>query len=152
MNETKILYTDGACKFNNSTDISKRKMYICFVDSSKKDIPSDPMMRNFQIREPIAISRQYGGSNNLAELIALHECLTYCIKWRYKDILIKVDSKILSYWFKSGKVKKDINLPGITQEILNKTKELEKKFDSIKLEVISRNDNLAGWKLDAMKS
>lgn len=150
MNEPKILYTDGACKFNNSTDLFKRRMYICFVDTSKKDIPSDPFLRNFQIREPIAIQRQYGGSNNLAELIALHECLKYCIKWRYKDISIKLDSKNTIAWINSGKVGKKINNPEITQSILDKTKEMEEQFNSVEFSYVPRNDNLAGIKLEEM--
>lgn len=153
MSETKIIFTDGACKGNQQKDISKRKMYWCFVDSSRKDLPNDPIRRNFHIGTAVGAQTKYKvASNNIAELLALLECLKYCANsiQKYDDILIRMDSTIVSLWIKSGKVKSTVNAPEFTQMVLDDVVERISKFSNIKFEVISRDDNLAGHKLEEL--
>ena len=150
-NEIKIIHTDGACKFNNEKDISKRKMYWAFVDSSRKDIPNDPFMRNFSMGTAINAQRKHSvASNNIAELLAVLEALKYCANpvRKYDNILIKTDSKVIYAWIKSGTVNKKINAPEFTQMVLDEVRQRIAKFSTINFEVVPREDNLAGHILE----
>lgn len=151
--ETKVIFTDGACKFNNEKDVSKRKMYWCFVDSSRKDIPNNPYGRNWFMGTALNVQKNYKlASNNIAELLALYEALKYCINpiRKYEDVLIKMDSKTIYLWVQSGKVGKKINGPEFTQSLLDKVTVLKSQIPNISLEVLPREDNLAGHRLEEL--
>jgi len=136
MKKQKIIFTDGGCKGNHTKDISKRRMITCVVDDQLKNYS--------QIR----VGTKKGGSNNIAELLAVWEGMCHAFNRDYKNLLIKVDSQVVYHWIKKDKVSGKINDPEFTRMILKKIKGLEKWFDKFEIQVVPRSLNKAGVILD----
>jgi ribonuclease HI len=66
-----ILYTDGGCSGNDQLDLSKRKM-IAVVSDERGKILID--------------KHQHGGSNNIAELLAVKGALLWCSVNKIADV------------------------------------------------------------------
>jgi ribonuclease HI len=89
-----ILYTDGGCSGNDQPDLSKRKMIAAVADE----------------RGVILVEKhQEGGSNNIAELLAVKEALIWCVTNKITDVEIRTDSKNNFAWVLGNKVGKKIN-------------------------------------------
>jgi len=136
MDERKILYCDGACKSNNKKDQSQRRMFICYVDES---IPG-----HFQIRARM----QKGGSNNIAELLAIDQTLCYALNKGYKNILIRTDSQVVYHWIENGGIRGKVNNPEFTQKLLDRITRLRSWFINLEFQIVPRSLNKAGIKLE----
>ena len=90
----KILYTDGGCSGNGQLDMSKRKM-IAVVASERGKILVD--------------KTQEGGSNNIAELLAVKEAMLWCVNNKVKEVIIITDSVVNMHWVQGGGVGLNIN-------------------------------------------
>ena len=73
-----ILYTDGGCMGNEQRDCSKRNM-VAVVSDERGHILVDKY--------------QEGGSNNIAELLAVKEALLWCVAHKIDDVEIRTDSR-----------------------------------------------------------
>jgi len=137
MNEKKIIYTDGGCRGNHEKDLSKRRMVICVVDDQIKD--------HFQIR----CGTKPGGSNNIAELLAIFEGMVYAFNNKYKNLLLKVDSQVAYHWINKQKVSGKVNDPEFTKKVLDRVIGLKKWFDKFEIQVVPRSLNKAGVILES---
>lgn len=89
-----VLYTDGGCSNNNSRDMSKRMMVAVVCDES-----------GAVLIEKI----QTGGSNNIAELLAVKEALLWAVVHKVGEVHILTDSKNNLAWVFGKKVGKKVN-------------------------------------------
>jgi len=121
-------YIDGGCSGNGQHDLSKRRM-ISVVADSKGTILID--------------EHNIGGSNNIAEFLALQRVLEYAIANNIKDIQVITDSRNNQAWFKSKRIGRKINDYPRTQEIKNKIEAMKPQL-VIDLVWKGRNENLAG--------
>src|SRR5262249_4681313 len=127
-----ILYTDGACSGNDQKDITKRKMIAC-VSEFSGDI--------------VVEKHQEGGSNNIAELLAVKEALFYAINNGFDEVEIRTDSRNNFSWVLGKKVGKHIN---DRNAVLILKTEIAAALKNIKLnlEWTPRESNLAGRYLE----
>src|SRR5260370_14436955 len=89
-----ILYTDGGCSGNEQRELSKRNMIAAVTDE----------------HGTILIDKhQEGGSNNIAELLAVKEALEWCVAKKICDVEIRTDSTNNLAWVLGKKVGKKIN-------------------------------------------
>jgi ribonuclease HI len=89
-----IRYTDGGCSGNDPLDLPKRKIVAVVSDEHAK----------------ILIDKhQEGGSNNIAELLAVNEALLWCSVNRIADVEIRTDSMNNLGWVFGKKVGKKVN-------------------------------------------
>ena len=124
----KKLYIDGGCSNNGQKDISIRKM-ISVVTDDGGTVLTD--------------IEGFGGSNNIAELIALREAIIWAIKNKLDEVQIISDSKNTLAWYRNGVKNKKINDYQRTVAILEEIKTL-RKLIKIDLRWLPREDNLAG--------
>lgn len=89
-----ILYTDGGCSNNDQKDISKRSMVFVVTDN----------WGNVLIDKA-----QQGGSNNIAELLAVREALTWVVQEKRPTVEIRTDSRNNFAWVLGKKVGKHLN-------------------------------------------
>jgi ribonuclease HI len=89
----KILYTDGGCTNNNHTDVAKRAMSVAVVDDRG---------------EVLVLKEEWGGSNNIAEFLAVKEALIWAKQQGYKALQIRTDSKNNLSWLE-GRIGTKIN-------------------------------------------
>jgi len=129
-----ILYTDGGCTNNDQKDISKRDM-VSVVSNECGDI--------------VAEVNTHGGSNNLAELIAVEYALDYALQSRASSLHIISDSRTAISQFHKDESKR--NLKSIRK--MNDYEQyigIKRRIDRMKLyldveiEWRPREDNLAG--------
>ena len=92
--KTTVLYTDGGCSHNASSNFSKRKM-TAVVSDEQGNMLIDKM--------------QEGGSNNIAELLAIKEALLWCVVNNIKEVEIRTDSMNNFAWFFGYKVGENVN-------------------------------------------
>ena len=89
MDNSITLYVDGGCIGNAQRDITKRKMVSVVT---KKD------------GTVVVEEHNEGGSNNIAELIAVKEALKYCLSVGKDSAKIITDSKNNLSWVYGSKV------------------------------------------------
>jgi ribonuclease HI len=128
-----ILYTDGGCS-NNQKDISFRKM-ISVVTNENGNIIID--------------KRVDGGSNNIAELIAVKEALLWCKNNNIKNVEIRTDSKNNLAWVMSGKVGKKLNDKNLVLSIISEINRI-KSFVNFKMVWVPREKNQAGFFIEKL--
>jgi len=136
MNNQKIIYVDGGCFGNQTKDLSKRRMIICFIDTQMKN--------HFQIR----VSFKKNGSSNQAEILACYEGIRYAIKMGYRNLLLKTDSQVVYWWLTRGKVGKKINDPQFVKKVIGSVKKMCGFFEEFKVDVVPREENRAGKVLE----
>lgn len=85
-----IFYIDGGCSGNNQKKLSKRKMVSVVAD--KNGIILAEITGN-------------GGSNNIAEFLALEAALQFCLNNKVKRTEIITDSQNNIHWFRRLKKK-----------------------------------------------
>lgn len=139
-NEIKIISTNGGYSFNNIKDQTKHQMIIAFVDAQ---IPNHREVRT---------ANQRGGSNNLAQIMAIYESLRYAIGMNYKKLLIKTDNHTAYWWFKNRKPKEEskaeINNSVLTQKILDRIAKMKPWFEHLDIVLVPRKENPAGYVLE----
>ena len=123
-----IIFTDGGCSGNGQLDLSKRKMVAVATDDK-----GNVLIEKYQ----------EGGSNNIAELIAVKEALMWCSTHNVKQVEIKTDSTNTLAWVYGVKVGKHVN---DRDTVLNLKNAINALMMSIRMEMewISRDKNLAG--------
>lgn len=124
----KTIYIDGGCSNNGQRDISIREMISVVTDDEGV---------------VLADLEGFGGSNNIAELIALREAIIWAIKEKLDEVCIISDSKNTLAWYRNGVRNKKINDYERTVAILEEIKTL-RKLISIDLKWLPREENLAG--------
>lgn len=123
-----ILYTDGGCTGNEQRDCSKRNM-VAVVSDDEAIILID--------------KHQEGGSNNIAELLAVKEALLWCIENKIGDVEIRTDSRNNLAWVLGKKVGKKLN---DRDAVLNLKAAIDAFRSKVNLTLtwIPREKNLAG--------
>ena len=129
------LYIDGGCCGLNQKDISKRSMISVVTDENGKLLVD---------------KSNHGGSNNIAEFIALEDAIDYALRNKKKKVKIITDSTNNLAWFnrddaqrKAQKAILRLDDPEWYQAIKGRIEQL-KKYIEVDLEWIGREDNLAG--------
>ena len=89
-----ILHTDGGCSNSNQKDMSIRKMIAVVTDVAGNVIIE---------------KTQEGGSNNIAELLAVKEALIWCVNNGIKEVEIITDSQNNLSWVWKTKLGKKLN-------------------------------------------
>lgn len=128
MSEKLILYVDGGCSGNGQKDLTKRKM-VSVVTRKNGKLLSELNMT--------------GGSNNIAELIAVQDALRWCV-WRdVKEVEIRTDSRNNLAWVNGTKVGKKIN---DREHVLNLKEAINTLREDVKLTLVwvPRDENRAG--------
>ena len=128
----KILHTDGGCSFNGQKDISKRKMVSVVSDEQGK----------------VLIDKHVeGGSNNIAELLAVKEALLWCVVNGVDEVEIRTDSKNNLAWVNGKEVGKNIN-DRATVMYLKTAINAVRQDVKLNLIWIPREKNLAGFYIE----
>lgn len=128
-------FTDGGCSGNWQQDYSKRSMVWVATDQFG-DVLLDRQ-------------EEHGGSNNIAELLAVRDVIKYAVDAHYEVVCITSDSANTVTWFNaatlSGRpmVGKKINNPERTESILIDIIDLSKKVQ-VFIRWRPREENLAG--------
>ena len=127
------IYTDGGCSGNGQKDLSKRKMIAVATDDTGKVLIE---------------KKQNGGSNNIAELLAVKEALMWCFNHNIKDVKIITDSKNTLSWVFKPKVGKKINDRDLVLNLKTAIYALTKDI-KLKMEWLPREYNLAGHYIES---
>lgn len=125
---TTILYTDGGCLGNEQRDLSKRKM-VAAVANEQGRILID--------------KHQDGGSNNIAELLAVKEALLWCVANEIRDVEIRTDSRNNLAWVGGEKVGRKLNDRDMVLDLKAAIDACRSKVN-LTLTWIPREKNLAG--------
>jgi ribonuclease HI len=123
-----ILYTDGGCSGNEQLDLSKRRM-VAVVSDEHGTVLID--------------KRVEGGSNNIAELLAVNEALLWCVANKIGDVEIRTDSTNNLSWVRNKEVGKQINDRNAVIELKTSIDACQSQL-SLSLKWIPRAQNLAG--------
>ena len=124
----KILFTDGRCSGNEQRDPKRRQMVAVVTDENGKILVE---------------KTQEGGSNNIAELLAVEEALAWAVDHKHHQIEIRTDSTNNLAWVHGTEVGRKIN-------DRNAVLALKSSIDSLKSTVkfnlvhIPRSKNKAG--------
>lgn len=121
------LYIDGGCTNNNQKNLNLRKM-VSVVSDDKGNI--------------LIEKENVGGSNNIAEFIALKEAMLYCAKNDIKNVDVITDSRNNTCWFKRLKRKKQNDFDRVAD--IKKEIDILKQIVKINLIWQPRAGNLAG--------
>lgn len=122
-----ILYTDGGCHGNANPDLSKRIMIVAVSDEAGNVLVD---------------KTQEGGSNNIAELLAVKEALMWCVTHNVDDLELRTDSMNNLAWV-DGRIGKKLNDRNAVLVIKSAIDALRL---SVKLEMVwvPRENNKAG--------
>jgi ribonuclease HI len=123
-----ILYTDGGCSGNEQLDLTKRKMVAVVSDETGA----------------ILVEKvQQGGSNNIAELLAVKEALVWAVTQKFHEVEIRTDSRNNLAWTFGKNVGKKIN---DRDAVLALKSVIDSCRNAVRVEMkwIPRNSNLAG--------
>ena len=124
-----VLYIDGGCSGNGQPDLSKRRMVSVVTDEA-----------GVVLSESLAV----GGSNNIAELIAVRDAIRWCGMKGIHQAHVMTDSQNNLSWTFSTKVGKAIN---DRQTVLAIKSEITAAFVAgfdLTLTWVPRENNLAG--------
>lgn len=123
-----VLYVDGGCSGNEQRDMSKRRMIRVVTDEA------GALISDYHVE---------GGSNNIAELAALHDALAWCAANGVKDVEVRTDSRNNLAWVDGTKVGKKIN---DREAVLSLRYQIQLLRQSIRLRLtwVPREDNKAG--------
>ena len=130
-----VFHTDGGCRGNGQKNLDLRRMVAVVADKEGR----------------VLIDKEdIGGSNNIAELWAVKECLAWCSIRRLSNILIETDSQV-AYWWTVNSEKKikqkaqdKMNDLARVLELREAITELKPLVAPFQMKVISREQNLAG--------
>ena len=122
------LFIDGGCSGNDQKDMRKRRMISVVADERN----------NILIEE-----KSRGGSNNIAEFIALYEAIRYCVENKIENVEIITDSKNNLSWF-NGQLKK--RKQNNFEWILSIRNQIDRTRKQVNINLIwrPREENLAG--------
>lgn len=129
-----ILFVDGWCSKSNQKNVKDRIMIWVVTDDTGKVLEE---------------KRKKGGSNNIAEFLAIREALKYCVVNNIKNVVICSDSSCaISWYYKEFDEEKFLNKKiNNAQEVLNIKKDIDcllLEMENIIVKQIPREENLAG--------
>jgi ribonuclease HI len=127
-----ILHTDGGCSGNDQPHASKREMIAVVADANGNVLVE---------------TQVHGGSNNIAELLAVKEALVWATEHGYESIEIRTDSRNNLAWV-AGRIGNKLNDRGAVLD-LYKTISLLRERVQVDLVWIPRDANLAGQYIEA---
>jgi ribonuclease HI len=127
-----ILYTDGGCSGNDQRDLAKRKMVALVTDESGLVISEE-------LRD--------GGSNNIAELLAVRNAVQYARDQGVRHLQIKTHSRNNFAWVYGRKVGKKINDQETVMRLRDEIDTL-RTFVTVELIWVPREQNLAGFVIE----
>ena len=122
-----VLYTDGGCSHNDQLDVSKREMIAVVTDST-----GAVLVERFQ----------HGGSNNIAELLAVKEALAWAKDHGWDAVEIRTDSRNNFAWV-DGRIGKKLN---DRHAVLDLYQTIRRLREHVRMELVwvPREENLAG--------
>jgi ribonuclease HI len=123
------LYVDGGCSGNGQRDLNKRRMISVVTDEAGV---------------VLKCSDYDGGSNNIAELIAVRDAIRWCGMMGIHQAQVMTDSKNNLAWTFNTDVGKTIN---DRETVLAIKAEITAAFDAgfdLTLTWVPRDENLAG--------
>lgn len=123
-----VLYVDGGCSGNAQLDFLKRRMVWVVTDEEGT---------------VLAESLRDGGSNNIAELLAVEAALQWCVDRQVDSVIIRTDSRNNLAWVFGKKVGMNINDRQAVLAIKAAIAKLRESVD-LTLEWIPRERNKAG--------
>ncbi len=126
------LYTDGGCSENNQREASQREM-IAIVSDINGEI--------------LSYTRRQGGSNNIAELLAVKEALVWATGHGYEQIDIRSDSRTALAWV-AGRIGNGLNDRDAVLELYQTINTLREKIH-VDLVWVPRAENLAGQYIES---
>src|SRR3972149_18536 len=129
---TKILYTDGGCKGNEQRTLSRRQMTALVTDADGVVLAARVLP---------------GGSNNIAELLAVQYALEWCVLHEVPSVEIRTDSRNTLAWVKSKRVGKNCNDRAYVLRIKQRIATLRHVI-GLTLTWIPREENKAGHKIE----
>jgi ribonuclease HI len=89
-----VIYTDGGCAGNEQKDLTRRRMIAVATDE-----------RGAVLTE----TKQAGGSNNIAELLAVRDALSWCCSHKVPVVEIRTDSRNNFSWVLGNNVGEQVN-------------------------------------------
>lgn len=89
---------------------------------------------------------QRGGSNNIAELWAVQEALTWATEKGHETVQVYTDSRNNFAWV-NGKIGKKLNDRAAVLGLYHRINELRKRVE-VELVWVPRQDNVAGWYIE----
>lgn len=123
-----VLYVDGGCTGNSQRDLALRRMVMVVTDDHGRVLSE-------QTAE--------GGSNNIAELIAVRDALRWCLGRQITDVVVRTDSQNNLAWVNGSRVGKTINDLERVLVLRDEIARLRKTV-ALTLEWIPRASNKAG--------
>jgi len=130
-----VLYVDGGCSGNDQKDMKKRKMLAVVA------LPDGTIVHE---------SEHEGGSNNIAELLALEAAYQWAVSQQCRDDLtVCTDSQNNLSWGSLKKPGKHLNDRERVLAIQRRIDGWLKQLPPPTLEWIPRDDNVAGWHIEA---
>lgn len=129
-----ILYTDGGCSDNNQLDQSKRRM-VAVVTAEDGSVLTE--------------AKQTGGSNNIAELMAVREALAWCQMHKVTAVEVRTDSRNNLSWVNGSKLGKKLNDRATVLTLLADIAQLRRQV-VLTLVWIPREQNKAGHYIEGV--
>ncbi len=123
-----LLYVDGGCSGNDQHDLAARRMIAVVTDCDGAVVSE---------------RRMVGGSNNIAELEAVHDALAWCVARGIPAVDIHTDSRNNLSWVLGTKIGKHLN---DRQRVLDLKSSIATLRRSVQFTLtwVPRDDNLAG--------
>lgn len=120
-------YIDGGCSGNGQRDIQARRMIAVVTDDAGVVLSEH---------------EKAGGSNNIAELIAVRDALALAHRLEIPSVELRTDSRNNFAWV-FGKIGKDLN-DRATVVVLRKEIQDLRQTVELQLVWVPREDNIAG--------
>jgi ribonuclease HI len=127
-----ILYTDGGCAGNSQRNQSQRIMRVAVLH---------------EYGAVLVDRTARGGSNNLAELLAIEAALAWCARAPIAAVQVRTDSQNAINWIRHGRVGTTVNDPAATRRILARIAEWRQMIRAT-FTWLPRARNLAGQYLE----
>jgi ribonuclease HI len=127
-----LLFVDGGCTGNGLRDRSKRTMrhVVLKADGTIVSLQTTP-----------------GGSNNCAELLAVHDALAYCVNAHIGRVEIRTDSRNNLAWVYGSRISPTINDTQLVRSIRARIDALRTRV-AMRLVWVPREKNIAGHFLE----
>lgn len=128
-----VLYVDGGCSGNGQLDLAKRRMVAVVTDDQGGLLHEQT---------------QAGGSNNIAELIAVRNALIWARDHANGPVEVRTDSKNNLSWVLGRKVGKRLNDRKAVESLRTEIGTLRLEV-ALRLVWVPREQNLAGHYIEA---
>ena len=126
------LFVDGGCSGNSQRDITRRRMRAAVVTT-----------RGVIVAECI----RDGGSNNIAELLAVYEALAWCRACGIKAVTLYTDSRNNFAWVFGSRLGKRLADRAAVSDLQAEITALRADVE-LRLQWVPRDDNRAGHYLE----